>query len=155
MASKSARMRGSAHLKAVTVAQQKSYVISSVFCENSAGHDETATRLYLPIRAGRLHEVCTNDFYLLTHYVRSQKDRLFFALRALGATVKLLKIRFRPGQPGPAIHVARIFHVTVSYEGLDSQIACQTSYLYLYLAWIAAWPHPSLYLYLGCPPRPV
>ena len=76
MASKSARMRGSAHLKAVTVAQQKSYVISSVFCENSAGHDETATRLYLPIRAGRLHEVCTNDFYLLTHYVRSQKRSL-------------------------------------------------------------------------------
>ena len=123
MASKSARMRGSAHLEAVTVAQQKSYVISSVFCENSAGHDETATRLYLPIRAGRLHEVCTNDFYLLTHYVRSQKDRLFFALRALGATVKLLKIRFQPGQLGPAIHVAQIFHVTDSHEGLDSQTA--------------------------------
>ena len=99
-------------------------VVSSVFCENSAAHDETATRLYLPIRAVRLHEVCTNDFYLLTHYVRSQKDRLFFALRALGATVELLKIRSRPGQPGPAIHVARIFHVTDSHEGLDSQIAC-------------------------------
>ena len=56
MASKSARMRGSAHLKAVTVAHQNSYVIPSAFCENSAAYDETATRLYLPIRAGRLHE---------------------------------------------------------------------------------------------------
>ena len=31
-------------------------VVSSVFCENSAAYDETATRLYLPIRAERLHE---------------------------------------------------------------------------------------------------
>ena len=112
MASKSARMRASAHLKAVTV-----------FCENSAAYDETATRLYLPIRAERLHEVCMNDFYLLTHHVRSQKDRLSSALRAVGATVKLLKIRFRPGQHGPAIHVARVFHVTDFYEGLVSRTA--------------------------------
>ena len=74
-----------------------------------------------------------NDFYLLTHHVRSQKDRLFFAFRAVGATVKLLKIRFRPGQPGPAIHVAQIFHVTDSYEGLDSQTAEPAIYVYIQL----------------------
>ena len=73
--------------------------------------------------------VCTNEFYLLTYHVRSQKDRLCFALRARGATVKLLKIRFRLGQPGPAIHVARIFHVTDFYEGLDSRIAGQPKQL--------------------------
>ena len=74
-----------------------------------------------------------NDFYLLTHHVRSQKDRLFFASRAVGATVKLLKIRFRPGQPGPAIHVAQIFHVTDSYEGLDSQTAEPAIFVYIQL----------------------
>ena len=74
-----------------------------------------------------------NDFYLLTYYVRSQKGRLCFALRALGATVKLLKIRFQPGQLGPAIHVAQIFHVTDSYGGLDSQTAEPAIYVYIQL----------------------
>ena len=55
---------------------------SSVF-ENPAAF-ETATRLYLPIRAGRLRE------WFLLLYVRSEKDRLCFALKALGAIVKLL-----------------------------------------------------------------
>ena len=108
-------------------------VVSSVFCENSAAYDETATRLYLPIRAERLHEVCMNDFYLLTHHVRSQKDRLSSALRAVGATVKLLKIRFRPGQPGPAIHVAQIFHVTDFYEGPTRRTAEPAIYVYIRL----------------------
>ena len=111
--------------------------------------------------------VCTNDFYSLTYHVRSRKDRWCFALRALGATVKLLKIRFQLGHTGPAIHVARVFHVTDFYEGLHSRTAepaiyvlsssgaqidrppiynhiwpgqpdSQTSYLDLYLARIAA-----------------
>ena len=65
--------------------------------------------------------------------MRSQIDRLFFVLRALGATVKLLKIRFQLGQLGPAIHVAQIFHVTDSYGGLDSQTAEPAIYVYIQL----------------------
>ena len=91
MASKSARMRGSAHLKAVTVAHQKSYVISSVFCENSAAHGETATRLYLPIRAGRLHE------WFLLLYVRLKKSLVlrFKGPRSHSETV-INPVRARP-----------------------------------------------------------
>ena len=74
--------------------------------------------------------VCTNEFYLLTYHVRSQKDRLCFALRALGATVKLLKIRFQLGRPGPAIHVARVFHVT-DFHDLDSRTAEPATYVYI------------------------
>ena len=133
MASKSARMRGSAHLKAVTVAHQKSYVISSVFCENSAAHDETATRLYLPIRAGRLHE------WFLLLYVRSEKDRLCFALRALGAIVKLLKIRSRLGQPGPGLSSAGYLPRSPDFPCYGflrrpGQLDSRTSYLHLYPA---------------------
>ena len=62
MASKSARMRGSAHLKAVTVAHQKSYVIyimsiveAHIACRGavpkdlSAAHLESTFRCRLPL----------------------------------------------------------------------------------------------------------
>ena len=47
--------------------------------------------------------------------------------------MKLLKIRFQLGQLGPAIHVAQIFHVTDSHEGLDSQTAEPATYVYTQL----------------------
>ena len=81
----------------------------SVCCLGHLLFGSLATRLYLPQLTKRLH-ACIFKFvrgvWFLLLYVRSEKNRLCFALRALGAIVKLLKIRSRLGQPGPGLSSA-------------------------------------------------